>query len=180
MRGAATSFRHVPCADRVEFAQKLASSIPVQAEEEAVARGEVELGHVEERVMQARQSIEGEHADHAGERGDEYRQLESYRDELGPAVGRDRLSPREHAARATAPPLRQGAPELVGDGVTQGRSRAQKVTIVAHDVGIVGGMERILAELALGLKRRGHDVTVIARSCDLPASSGVRLSRATT
>src|SRR5205823_4290441 len=38
---------------------------------------------------------------------------------VGPAVGRDRLSPREHAARATAPPLRQGAPELVGDGVTQ-------------------------------------------------------------
>ncbi len=61
--------------------------------------------------------------------------------------------------------------------MTQGRSRAQEVTIVAHDVGIVGGMERILAELALGLKRRGHDVTVIARSCDLPASSGVRFRR---
>jgi len=63
------------------------------------------------------------------------------------------------------------------DGVTQGRSRAGEVTIVAHDVGIVGGMERILAELALGLERRGHDVTVIARSCDLPAGSGVSFRR---
>jgi glycosyltransferase involved in cell wall biosynthesis len=61
--------------------------------------------------------------------------------------------------------------------VAQGRSRARAVTIVAHDVGIVGGMERILAELALGLKRRGHDVTVIARSCELPADSGVRFRR---
>ena len=63
------------------------------------------------------------------------------------------------------------------DGVTQGRSRAGEVTIVAHDVGIVGGMERILAELALGLERRGHDVTVIARSCDLPAGSGISFRR---
>ena len=61
--------------------------------------------------------------------------------------------------------------------MTHNRSRAHEVTIVAHDVGIVGGMERILAELALGLKRRGHDVTVIARSCDLPAGSGVRFRR---
>ncbi|TML00081.1 MAG: glycosyltransferase family 4 protein [Actinobacteria bacterium] len=61
--------------------------------------------------------------------------------------------------------------------VTQSRSRPSEVTIVAHDVGVVGGMERILAELALGLKRRGHDVTVIAHSCDLPAGSGVRFRR---
>jgi glycosyltransferase involved in cell wall biosynthesis len=59
----------------------------------------------------------------------------------------------------------------------QSRSHAPEVTIVAHDIGIVGGMERILAELALGLKRRGHDVTVIARSCDLPAGSGIRFRR---
>ncbi len=61
--------------------------------------------------------------------------------------------------------------------MTQSRSRPSEVTIVAHDVGVVGGMERILAELALGLKRRGHDVTVIAHSCDLPAGSGVRFRR---
>jgi Glycosyltransferase Family 4 len=51
------------------------------------------------------------------------------------------------------------------------------VTIIAHDLCVVWGMERILAELALGLKRRGHDVTVIARSCDLPAGSGVSFRR---
>lgn len=39
------------------------------------------------------------------------------------------------------------------------------VTIVAHDVGVVGGMERQLAELACGLRERGHGVTVIARTC---------------
>ena len=32
------------------------------------------------------------------------------------------------------------------------------VTIVAHDIGPVGGMERQLAELALGLRRAGHEV----------------------
>jgi glycosyltransferase involved in cell wall biosynthesis len=49
------------------------------------------------------------------------------------------------------------------------------VTIVAHDVGSVGGMERQLAELALGLRGLGHDVTVIARKCVLPEGSGVRV-----
>jgi UDP-glucose:(heptosyl)LPS alpha-1,3-glucosyltransferase len=42
------------------------------------------------------------------------------------------------------------------------------VTIVANDVGAVGGMERQLAELAGGLSRLGHEVTVIARTCQLP------------
>jgi glycosyltransferase involved in cell wall biosynthesis len=51
------------------------------------------------------------------------------------------------------------------------------VTIVAHDVGSVGGMERQLAELAVGLRRRGHPVTVIARKCVLPADSGVEFRR---
>jgi glycosyltransferase involved in cell wall biosynthesis len=51
------------------------------------------------------------------------------------------------------------------------------VTIVAHDVGSVGGMERQIAELALGLRRRGHGVTVIARKCVLPADSGVSFRR---
>jgi UDP-glucose:(heptosyl)LPS alpha-1,3-glucosyltransferase len=51
------------------------------------------------------------------------------------------------------------------------------VTIVAHDVGPVGGMERQLSELALGLRRLGHEVTVIARTCELPAGAGVVFHR---
>lgn len=52
-----------------------------------------------------------------------------------------------------------------------------EVTIVAHDVGSVGGMERQLAELALGLRGLGHAVTVIARTCELPADAGVTFHR---
>jgi glycosyltransferase involved in cell wall biosynthesis len=51
------------------------------------------------------------------------------------------------------------------------------VTIIAHDIGPVGGMERVLAELILGLRALGHDVTVIARTCDLPAGAGVHFHR---
>jgi glycosyltransferase involved in cell wall biosynthesis len=51
------------------------------------------------------------------------------------------------------------------------------VTIVAHDIGSVGGMERQLSELILGLGRRGHEVTVIARSCELPPVAGVSFHR---
>jgi hypothetical protein len=51
------------------------------------------------------------------------------------------------------------------------------VTIVAHHVGSVGGMERIITELALGLRRRGHAVTVIAYACELPADAGVTFHR---
>ncbi len=61
-------------------------------------------------------------------------------------------------------------------GETQDSS-ACEVTIVAHDVGSIGGMERVLAELALGLRALGHQVTVIARTCELPAGSGVRFHR---
>ncbi|MEA2334507.1 MAG: hypothetical protein QOG40_997 [Solirubrobacteraceae bacterium] len=52
-----------------------------------------------------------------------------------------------------------------------------EITLVAHHVGPVGGMERIISELALGLRRRGHAVTVIAYECDLPADSGVTFRR---
>ena len=54
---------------------------------------------------------------------------------------------------------------------------AGEVTIVAHDIGPVGGMERVLSELILGLRRRGERVTVIARTCELPAGSGVKFHR---
>jgi glycosyltransferase involved in cell wall biosynthesis len=51
------------------------------------------------------------------------------------------------------------------------------VTIVAHDIGSVGGMERVLAELVLGLRDAGHDVTVIARTCVLPSYAGISFHR---
>jgi UDP-glucose:(heptosyl)LPS alpha-1,3-glucosyltransferase len=51
------------------------------------------------------------------------------------------------------------------------------VTIIAHDIGPVGGMERVLAELILGLRARGHEVTVIARTCELPMGAGVDFHR---
>ncbi len=54
---------------------------------------------------------------------------------------------------------------------------AVDVTIVAHDIGVVGGMERQLTELIVGLRRLGHHVTVIARTCELPAGSGVAFHR---
>jgi UDP-glucose:(heptosyl)LPS alpha-1,3-glucosyltransferase len=51
------------------------------------------------------------------------------------------------------------------------------VTIVANDVGSVGGMERVLAELAVGLRGRGHRVTVIARTCEIPPDAGIAFHR---
>jgi glycosyltransferase involved in cell wall biosynthesis len=38
-------------------------------------------------------------------------------------------------------------------------------------------MERVLAELILGLRARGHEVTVIARTCELPRGAGVQFHR---
>ncbi|HME02546.1 MAG TPA: glycosyltransferase family 4 protein [Solirubrobacteraceae bacterium] len=51
------------------------------------------------------------------------------------------------------------------------------VTIVAHDIGPVGGMERQLVALITGLRRRGHRVTVIARTCEMPADAGIAFHR---
>lgn len=51
------------------------------------------------------------------------------------------------------------------------------VTVVAHDIGSVGGMERQLTDLLLGLRRLGHRVTVIARTCELPPEAGVVFHR---
>ena len=53
----------------------------------------------------------------------------------------------------------------------------REVTIVAHDVGAVGGMERVLGELILGLRSIGYEVSVIARTCALPPEAGVRFHR---
>jgi glycosyltransferase involved in cell wall biosynthesis len=51
------------------------------------------------------------------------------------------------------------------------------VTIVANDIGPVGGMERVLSELIVGLRALGHEVTVIARTCELPPGTGVAFHR---
>jgi glycosyltransferase involved in cell wall biosynthesis len=51
------------------------------------------------------------------------------------------------------------------------------VTIVAHDVGGVGGMERVLAGLITGLADAGHRVVVIARTCVLPSGVDVEFHR---
>jgi UDP-glucose:(heptosyl)LPS alpha-1,3-glucosyltransferase len=53
-------------------------------------------------------------------------------------------------------------------------ARGCEVTLVAHEVGSPGGMERQLAELTSGLLERGHDVTVIARRCELPPHPRMR------
>jgi glycosyltransferase involved in cell wall biosynthesis len=60
---------------------------------------------------------------------------------------------------------------------TDAQAASCDVTIVAHDIGAVGGMEHALAELILGLRRRGDRVTVIARTCDLPPDAGVEFHR---
>jgi len=67
--------------------------------------------------------------------------------------------------------------EPVSSGADERAPLAEAVTIVAHDIGSVGGMERVLAELILGLRARGHEVTVIARTCELPHDAGVRFHR---
>ncbi|HUB74381.1 MAG TPA: glycosyltransferase family 4 protein [Solirubrobacteraceae bacterium] len=51
------------------------------------------------------------------------------------------------------------------------------MTVVAHDVSAVRGMERQLSGLLLGLVRRGHRVRLLARTCELPPGSGVEFHR---
>jgi UDP-glucose:(heptosyl)LPS alpha-1,3-glucosyltransferase len=50
---------------------------------------------------------------------------------------------------------------------------AGDVTIVAHDIGPVRGMERQLSGLVVGLERLGYKITVIARVCELPKGTNV-------
>ena len=51
------------------------------------------------------------------------------------------------------------------------------VTIVANDIGPIGGMERAIVQLILGLRELGHRVTVIARTCELPPGTEVEFHR---
>jgi UDP-glucose:(heptosyl)LPS alpha-1,3-glucosyltransferase len=61
--------------------------------------------------------------------------------------------------------------------VSAGDASPCEVTIVVHDLGPVGGMERVLTELVLGLRKLGHPLTVIARTCELPPEAGVVFHR---
>lgn len=63
------------------------------------------------------------------------------------------------------------------DGRSAPLEPACEVTIVAHDIGPVGGMERQLVELITGLLRLGHEITVIGRVCELPDGAAVRFHR---
>jgi glycosyltransferase involved in cell wall biosynthesis len=56
-------------------------------------------------------------------------------------------------------------------------AEALEVTIVAHDVGGIGGMERQLAELVTGLLDAGDRVTLVARTCAIPPRTGLRWVR---
>ncbi len=51
------------------------------------------------------------------------------------------------------------------------------VTIVAHDVGAVRGMERQISDLVLGLRGLGHKITIVARTCELPPGTDVVFHR---
>jgi UDP-glucose:(heptosyl)LPS alpha-1,3-glucosyltransferase len=72
-------------------------------------------------------------------------------------------------------PTREPAATAVA--AAQAPAAARELTLVLHHVGPVGGMERVVSELALGLRARGWAVTVIAYECDLPAGSGVEFHR---
>ncbi|MGI8622848.1 MAG: glycosyltransferase family 4 protein [Solirubrobacteraceae bacterium] len=52
-----------------------------------------------------------------------------------------------------------------------------RVTFVIIDVGPVGGMERQATEVVRGLVEQGHEVTVVARTCELGDIRGVRFER---
>ena len=80
-------------------------------------------------------------------------------------------------SESLAPSTGASRSQVLDRSVDRGSDALTPVTIVAQDVGSVGGMERQLAELAIGLRRLGHEVTVIAGTCELPADAGVVFRR---
>lgn len=66
--------------------------------------------------------------------------------------------------RALTDRIRRRGPALV----PATGSRPPAVTLVAHDVGGIGGMERQLDHHVRGLLALGHAVTVVSRTCHLP------------
>jgi glycosyltransferase involved in cell wall biosynthesis len=69
-----------------------------------------------------------------------------------------------------------GARSPTADGHVPDRV-ARDITIVAHDIGPVRGMERQLSGLVVGLERLGYKITVVARVCDLPQGTNVTFRR---
>jgi UDP-glucose:(heptosyl)LPS alpha-1,3-glucosyltransferase len=61
--------------------------------------------------------------------------------------------------------------------VAEGGQQGLEVTVVANDIGGVGGMERQLTELITGLLAGGARVTVISWTCDLPPHPNMRWHR---
>lgn len=54
---------------------------------------------------------------------------------------------------------------------------APTITLVAHEVGTAGGMERAVGELAAGLLEQGYALVVIAHRCELPEHRALRWIR---
>ena len=73
-------------------------------------------------------------------------------------------------------PAAPAQPDRTGARGAESRPSPCDVTIVAHDIGSVRGMERQLSDLVRGLQGRGHRVTVIARTCELP-DAGIEFHR---
>jgi UDP-glucose:(heptosyl)LPS alpha-1,3-glucosyltransferase len=69
------------------------------------------------------------------------------------------------------------APQIATVAASASQSRPCDVTIVANDIGNVGGMERVLSTLIAGLHELGHRVTVIARTYDAPSLANVTFHR---
>ncbi len=62
-------------------------------------------------------------------------------------------------------------------GLSVDARKSEEVVVVANDVGGLGGMERQLERLVLGVLRAGRPVTVIARTCALGPHEGLRFVR---
>jgi UDP-glucose:(heptosyl)LPS alpha-1,3-glucosyltransferase len=62
-------------------------------------------------------------------------------------------------------------------GAPSQHRRLRTLTLVSSDVAPIGGMERVAFELCTRLLRRGWAVTVIARSCAIPAGDGLTFVR---
>ncbi len=84
------------------------------------------------------------------------------------------MPPQRHELTAPAAPAERGR-RAARD--PQPRRAACDVTIVAHDIGSLRGMERQLSALVSGLRDMGHRVTVIARTCEPGVAEGVTFHR---
>ena len=78
-------------------------------------------------------------------------------------------------ARPTPAPIADADPGAGREPAASGP--ACEVTLLAHHIGSVGGMERQITDLIMGLRRLGHEVTVIAYACELPPGAGVKWVR---